>query len=102
MQRDKACEGESQVSGTNYLLLLGYAAAFIGVMLLVRVLYLPLRWLLQLAYSAVVGALVLWAINLVGNLLSFHLPVNLITSLVVGSLGVPGLCLILALRALVS
>lgn len=101
-QAGNARKEKQEVSGSNYLLLLGYAVAFIVVMLLVRALYLPLRWVLHLAYSAVVGALVLWAVNLVGSPLNFHIPVNLITSLLTGCLGAPGICLILALRVLVE
>ncbi|HHV78648.1 MAG TPA: pro-sigmaK processing inhibitor BofA [Firmicutes bacterium] len=86
----------------DYTTLLAYGAGIILFFFLIRVLYSPIKVVLRIGYTAIVGALALWAINLVGNVFGFHFPVNLVTALITGYLGVPGLGLIVAVKALVQ
>ena len=73
------------------LLLMGFA----GYLLLV-----PMRFLWRLAAGAVLGAVVLLAINALGSLVDFSVAVNPFTAMTVGFLGLPGALLILALQFL--
>ncbi len=49
-----------------------------------------LSWPLSILYNGIIGALMLWLLNLAGSLFSFHLPINIINSLIAGFFGVPG------------
>jgi len=74
------------------------AAAVAGVvifMVVSRSLTKPIRWIwYSLVYTAV-GAVVLFLLNLAGEWINFRIPVNPVTSLITGLLGLPGLvCLI--------
>ncbi|SMO93443.1 pro-sigmaK processing inhibitor BofA family protein [Melghirimyces algeriensis] len=55
----------------------------------------PLWWLwYSLLYTAI-GSVVLFLLNLAGDWVDFRIPINPVTSLITGILGVPGvLCLI--------
>lgn len=71
------------------------------VYLIARVLVLPFRILSRLLYNALMGALLLLFVNLVGQyVLGVYLPVNPVTALVAGFLGIPGVVLLIALQLL--
>ena len=67
----------------------------IGYLLLV-----PRRFMWRLVAGGVMGALALWAVNLIGSLVDFSVAINPFTAMAVGFLGLPGAALIVALRLL--
>lgn len=80
------------------------AAAFIfGVFLLylmAKVFFVPLKFTLRLVFNGILGGVILWLINFAGSFFSFTVPINPITALVAGFLGIPGVVLIIALKFL--
>ena len=54
----------------------------------------PIKILFKLVINAVMGAAVLLVINIIGSAVGFTLPINALTALIVGLLGVPGVVLI--------
>ncbi len=69
---------------------LAYTAGIMMIYLFGRLLIVPVKFLLKLIASSVVGGLVLLLINVAGGGLGIALPVNIITALIAGVLGVPG------------
>jgi len=84
----------------DHNILVAYAIGLLLLYLVARVLFVPIRWILILVYNSIVGGLMLWAVNLVGGYVGFHLPLNLITAPLVGFLGVPGLLMLTVLKYL--
>jgi len=70
------------------------------IMLLGRVFFTPLRWAFKLLVNSAAGLLLLLLVNYLGAPWGFSLPVNIITVLVTGFLGLPGLILLILLRFL--
>lgn len=64
--------------------------------LLIRWLFVPLRYILFILYNGIVGAVLLWAFDLVGPLLGLHVAINPFTALTAGFLGFPGVALLAA------
>ncbi|OQP03944.1 transcriptional regulator [Geobacillus sp. 46C-IIa] len=62
----------------------------IAVLLIVGARLKALRFVGYAAIRLIVGALALFVINAVGGHFNIHIPINLITSLVCGFLGLPG------------
>lgn len=58
------------------------------------ILHLDLKKVIGIAINAVIGMVVLWLINLTGLV---SIPINIITCLVVGILGVPGTIILILL-----
>ena len=56
----------------------------------------PLKVLGKLIVNAIMGAIVLVLVNLIGGFFVFTLPITAFTSLIVGLLGVPGVAIIAA------
>ena len=79
-------------------------AYFVGAILLVISLILlarPIKWVLKLIFSCMLGFVGLLGFNLVGGLAGLYIGVNIITAVTVGVLGMPGLALLLFVRYIV-
>ncbi|WP_462410017.1 pro-sigmaK processing inhibitor BofA family protein [Neobacillus sp. Marseille-QA0830] len=58
----------------------------------------PLRFIGQAAIKIVIGALLLFFLNTVGNRYGIHVPINLFTSVLSGFLGIPGVFALAAIQ----
>ncbi|MFD2695410.1 pro-sigmaK processing inhibitor BofA family protein [Sporolactobacillus shoreicorticis] len=58
----------------------------------------PLKWIGKLAVRLVVGALLLFLLNVIGESFSMHIPINLATSAVSGLLGLPGIAALIIIK----
>lgn len=81
--------------------LAAYVFGAIVVLLVLRVLYLPARFALNVLYHGVIGGSILWSINVVGQFFGIHFALNPISALTVGYLGIPGVGLLFALSKMV-
>ena len=71
----------------------------IVVLLLAKfVLNLNIKRIIELIINILLGIVVLWLINRFGGSLGISIPINLITALVVGVLGLPGVIILLLLN----
>lgn len=78
-----------------YLFGLGLIYLFIWLM------YYPLKITVKLILNALIGTVLLIVINLVGKFMGFIMPINIITILVGGFLGIPGVILLLVLKFII-
>ena len=67
-----------------------YAAAIIVLFLFGRILLLPMKLLLKLTVNSLVGGMFLVLINIAGTGAGIVMPVNVITAVIAGVLGLPG------------
>ncbi len=71
----------------------------IVVLLLAKfVLNLNIKRIIELIVNILLGIIVLWLINRFGGSLGISIPINIITALVVGILGLPGVIILLLLN----
>ena len=69
-----------------------------GIVLLYVVGYLllaPLKVIFKLFLNSILGGVCILIINFLGNFLAVHIPLNAITAIITGFLGIPGVILIL-------
>lgn len=71
-----------------------YSTGLILAYLLCLVFIKPLRRLIRLAVSGVIGGIMLAAVNLAGGFLGIQIAINPLTALLGGILGIPGTVLI--------
>lgn len=78
------------------------AALFLLVILIImaQVISKPIKLLWKLILNSAIGLLMLMAVNYFGQGFDFSLPINVITVLVAGFLGIPGLLLLICFRLL--
>ena len=61
--------------------------------ILVRLLLLPVKWFLKLSIHSACGFLCLWLLNCVSGFTGIVFPLNAVTVLTAGILGLPGIAL---------
>lgn len=71
-----------------------FAAFFIPVFLtftLLRIIALPIRWFWKISINSVCGFFCLWLLNSVAAFTGISFPVNAVTVVIAGFLGLPGI-----------
>ena len=76
------------------------AAIVLGVIIVLRLLAKPIRFIFKLLINTVLGFVLLWLVNFFGGDLGVALELSLLNALVVGLLGIPGVLLLLAIHFL--
>lgn len=79
-----------------------YLACIIFLFIFGRIFILPIKTILKLVGNSILGGILILGINWVGQLLNFHIGINLVTSIFVGILGIPGTILLIVLKLLVG
>lgn len=67
-------------------------------MLLLKLLVLPIRWFWKVFVNSGCGFLCLWLLNSIACFTGLMFPVNSITALIAGFLGLPGILLLAVLQ----
>ncbi len=80
----------------NYLTII--LTAIVVLLLAKFVFRVNLKRIIELIINVILGIIVLWLINRFGGSLGINIPVNIITGLVVGVLGLPGVIILLLLN----
>ncbi|WP_227763684.1 pro-sigmaK processing inhibitor BofA family protein [Zhaonella formicivorans] len=63
-----------------------------------RILVKPFKLVFKILFNSIFGLLLLWGYNFIGNYLGIIIPINLLTVLIAGFLGIPGLILLIILN----
>ena len=58
----------------------------------------PIKKIVKLVGNSILGAIIIFLINLVGTSFNFHIGFSIINSIIVGILGIPGVILLVILR----
>lgn len=66
--------------------------------LLLRILVLPLRWFWKLGVNSACGFACLWLLNSISMFTGLYFPINWISALIAGFLGLPGIVLLALLQ----
>jgi len=78
-------------------LVLSFALGLILLYLIGWLLLVPMKFLWRLLAGSMLGGLALWLINRFGALWAFSVPLNPLTALITGLLGMPGIALVIAI-----
>ena len=81
---------------------LAFAFAAILLYLIARILLVPFKLIIKLVINALIGGVLLIIFNLLGAPLGLHVGINVITALVVGFLGIPGLILLILIQLILG
>ena len=78
-----------------------YLACVCLIFLLGKIFIVPIKTILKLLVNSILGGLLIYVINIIGAAYGFHVGLNIITSICVGILGLPGAVLLVVLRLFV-
>lgn len=79
-----------------------FLACIIFIFIFGKIFIWPLKNILKLVFNSILGGIIIYIINLVGMIFGFHIGLNIITSLIVGILGVPGAILLIILKIILG
>lgn len=80
--------------------LITFAIPIVLGVLLLKLLLTPMKWVMKLGIHALGGLICLWLLNGVSGFTGLVLPVNAVTVLLSGTLGIPGIALVALLEVL--
>lgn len=80
---------------SNILIIAGCA---IAIFIVGKIFLYPIKKILKLVFNTLIGGCLIYLINLIGASFGFHMGLNMVTSLVVGVLGIPGAILLIILE----
>ena len=78
-------------------MLLIYVACIIGIMIIGKIFIIPIKIIIRLVINSILGAILLYVINLIGVAWGLHVGINFVTVVTVGILGIPGAILLILL-----
>ncbi len=67
---------------------------------LLKIVMAPIKWIFKLLLNAIIGFVLLFLANLIGGFFNFSVPVNLISCLISGVFGIPGVIFLVMLKLL--
>ena len=79
-----------------------YIACIFFLFIFGKLFIIPIKTILKLVINSIVGGLTIFIINLIGSFFNFHIGLNLITSIFVGILGIPGAIAIVIIKLLLG
>ena len=75
-----------------------FLACICFIFLFGKILIVPIQKILKLVVNSLLGGLVIYVINLIGANFGFHIGLNIVTSMIVGLLGLPGNIVLILIR----
>lgn len=78
--------------------ILSFIACILIILIYGKSFYLPIKRVVKLVANSVLGAFIIFVINLVGTSFDFHIGLNIFNAIVVGILGIPGAILLIILK----
>jgi len=82
--------------------IIAYIASIFFLFIFGKIFIIPIKLILRLIINSVLGGLIIFIINLIGSIWGFHIGLNLITSIFVGILGIPGAIVIIIIKLLLG
>lgn len=77
-----------------------FLIAIVGLFLIVKLFSWPIKMFIKLLINGVLGAILLFVVNFVGANFNMHIEVNVITALIAGFFGVPGVIVLVIFKVL--
>lgn len=77
-----------------------YLACILCVLIVGRIFYVPIRYIVKLLINSVLGGILLYILNIVGGAFGVHIGIHIGTAIIVGILGIPGAILLIVLQCL--
>lgn len=69
---------------------ISFLVGLLVLFLVVKLFAWPIKILLKLIVNGILGGILLWLVNLVGGAFGLYIGINIVTALIAGILGIPG------------
>ncbi len=75
-----------------------FFACILTLFLFGRLLVIPLKTIFKILFNSILGGVLIYIINMIGAVYSFHIGLNVFTAVFIGILGIPGAILLVLLK----
>ena len=82
--------------------IIAYIACIFFLFIFGKLFIVPIKIILKLIINSILGGAIIFIINLIGSIWNFHIGINLITSIFVGMLGIPGAIVIIIIKLILG
>ncbi len=79
-----------------------YLACICFIFIFGRIFIVPIKKILKLVLNSILGGVVIFIINVIGNNFGFHIGLNFFTSILIGLLGLPGVVCLIVVKLLIG
>lgn len=77
-----------------------FVACLFFLFIIGKIFIIPLKIIFKFIVNSLLGGIIIFVINFIGGFFGFHIGLNLITSIFVGLLGIPGAVVIVLIKLL--
>ena len=78
--------------------IIAYIACIFFLFIFGKVFIVPIKTILKVVLNSLLGGVVIFLINFIGAYFNFHIGLNLVSSIFVGILGIPGAIVIVIIK----
>lgn len=82
--------------------IIAYIACIFFLFIFGKIFIVPIKTILKLIINSVLGGVIIFIINFIGTTFNFHIGLNLITSIFIGLLGIPGAIVIIIIKLFIT
>ncbi len=82
----------------DFNIIITFLTCIIVLFIFGKIFIMPLKSILKLIFNSILGGVCIYVINLIGANFGFHIGLNILTSMLVGILGIPGAILLIILK----
>ncbi len=82
--------------------ILTYLACICFIFIIGRIFIVPIKKILKLILNSILGGIIIYLINLIGANFGFHIGLNIVNSVIIGLLGLPGAVCLIIVKILVG
>lgn len=79
-----------------------FLACICFIFLFGKIFIVPIQKIIKIIINSILGGIVIYIINLIGANFGFHIGLNVITSIIVGTLGLPGAIILILIKLIIS
>lgn len=79
-----------------------FLACIIFIFIFGKIFIVPIKSIFKLIFNSILGAILLFFINVIGGNFGFHIGINILTAICVGLLGIPGAGLLVVLQIILN
>ena len=80
--------------------IIAFVACLFFLFIIGKIFIVPLKTIVKFILNSFIGGLIIYLINFIGGYFGFHIGLNIITSVFVGVLGIPGAVVVILIKLL--
>lgn len=82
--------------------IIAFVACIFFLFIIGKIFIVPIKLILKLCLNSLLGALSIFIINIIGSIWNFHIGINVVTSVFIGLLGIPGALAVILIKILIE